>query len=138
MSSPRLERQRGAGVIGTSAGFLVFLLLLLVAVQVLFNLYANTMVSAAAHDAARSVAAYRDGSDSCEAVDTATQDFVSNLGGYHEAASVTLRWDCARADAIAVEVSARHPTILPQRMRGLLGLGEFERIITVHREGFQQ
>ena len=62
--NPRAGRERGAGLVGTSAGFLVFMLMMLAAVQILFNLYATSMVTAAAHDAARDVAGIRRGGGS--------------------------------------------------------------------------
>src|SRR5687768_13185417 len=60
--SARSAAERGAGLIGTLAGVTVFLALLLFAVQLLFNLYAASAVTAAAYDAARVVAG-SDGGD---------------------------------------------------------------------------
>src|SRR5438105_4596946 len=48
--------ERGTGLIGTWAGFVIFLALLLFAVQVMFNLWSTSAVTAAASDAARKVA----------------------------------------------------------------------------------
>src|SRR5260370_32282159 len=56
--TPTLPSERGTGVIGTMIGFAVFLVLLLVAVQVLFDLYARSAATAAAFDAARTAAGY--------------------------------------------------------------------------------
>ena len=52
----RLVDERGGGPISIWIGFLVFLVMLLFAVQVLFNLYATSVVTAVAYDAARRVA----------------------------------------------------------------------------------
>lgn len=133
---PDSLRERGAGMVGTSAGFLVFLLLLLVAVQILFNLYANTMVTSAAHTAARSVAGHRASDDRCAAVEGANERFVETLGEYGDGGHATLEWTCRHPDAVAVRISATHPTILPARMSGLLGLGHLERTIVVRVEAF--
>lgn len=48
--------ERGAGLIATAAGVSVFLVLLLFCTQLLFNLYATSVVTAAASDAVRIVA----------------------------------------------------------------------------------
>jgi len=132
------EHERGAGVIGTSAGFLVFMLLMLMAVQVLFNLYANTIVTAAAHDAARSVASFSAGEEPCDRVPAANRELVDSLGDYADAAVISLAWVCDGGDVVVLSISALHPTVLPERMRGLLGLGSLEREITIRVEEFQQ
>lgn len=123
-------------MVGTSAGFLVFLLLLLAAVQILFNLYANTMVTSAAHTAARTVAGYTASADRCASVEAANNRFVEALGDYGDGGHATLEWTCSDPDAVTVRISARHPTILPERMSGLLGLGRLERTIVVRVEAF--
>src|SRR5207302_10823900 len=50
------RNERGAGLIATWAAFVVFLAFLLFAVQVLFHLYATSVVSGVGFDAARRVA----------------------------------------------------------------------------------
>ena len=77
---PDAAGDRGAGMAGTSAGVLVFLLLLFAAVQILFNLYANTMVTSAAHEAARRVAGHTAATDPCAAIDDANALFADALG----------------------------------------------------------
>lgn len=52
----RCQGDRGAGLVSTFAGFLVFLVFLLFACQTLLGLFARSSVSAAAFDGARSVA----------------------------------------------------------------------------------
>ncbi|MEO0492162.1 MAG: TadE/TadG family type IV pilus assembly protein [Actinomycetota bacterium] len=123
-------------MVGTSAGFLVFLLLLFAAVQILFNLYANTMVTSAAHEAARSVAGHAASGDRCSAVEGATEQFVEALGTYGEEGRATLEWTCSDPASVTVQVTAEHPTILPARMSGLVGLGRLERTIVIRVEGF--
>jgi len=51
--------ERGQGLIPTLGGFTVVLALLLLATQVVFDLYARSAVNSAAVDAARSVAGYQ-------------------------------------------------------------------------------
>lgn len=50
--------ERGAGVFSMSFGLLIFFLLLLFAVQILYNLYATSVVSGLAIDAARDAAEF--------------------------------------------------------------------------------
>jgi TadE-like protein len=128
------EPERGAGVIGTAAGFLVFLLLMFAAVQILFNLYATSMVTAAAHDAARDVAGFRSSADRCAATIEAGADFAERMGGYGDAGYAHLQWICTDPEIISVRVIASHPSILPRRLLGLLSLSELDRTIEVRIE----
>ncbi len=122
---------------GTAAGFLVFLLLMFTAVQVLFNLYAHSMVTATAHEAARTVAGYDASGDRCTAVAAAEADFVKTLGKYGQAGYAKLFWTCTSDDVVTVRIVADHPTILPARMAGLLSLGHLDRTIVIRTEEFQ-
>lgn len=131
------EADRGAAVIGTTAGFVVFLLLLFVAVQILFNLYATSMVTSAAHEAARSVAGFGSPADRCAAVAAADARFEEALGDYGDAGQVTLVWNCVDPDVITLRVIADHPTVLPPRLAGLLDLGRLDRTIAIRVETFR-
>jgi Flp pilus assembly protein TadG len=122
---------RGAGTLGTASALLVFLLLMFAAVQILFNLYATSQVTAAAHDAARAVAGFDAGADRCLAVADAERRFVERLGAYGERGRAQLEWTCDRADVVRVRVVATHPTILPPRLRGLSALQGVDRTIEV-------
>ena len=138
--TPAVERSggridRGAAMVGTTAGVLVFLLLLFAAVQILFNLYATSMVTSAAHEAARHVAGYASATDRCAAVGDAEAGFVDALGEYGNA---TLTWDCAGPDVVSVRIVAEHPTVLPARMAGLVDLARMDRTIVVRIEEFRE
>ena len=124
-------------MVGTSAGFLVFLLLMFAAVQILFNLYATSLVTAAAHDAAREVAGFDASANRCAAVPAAEAGFVQALGEYGEQGHAHLEWTCADPDIVRVRVVANHPTILPPRMAGLVSLGHLDRTIEVRVEEFR-
>jgi len=134
LDSTASEVERGAGTIGTAAGFLVFLLLMFAAVQILFNLYATSMVTAAAHDAARDVAGFRASDDRCGATIEAQQEFTARLGDYGDAGYARLQWTCTDPDIVRVRVVASHPSILPSRLAGLLSLSELDRTIEVRIE----
>lgn len=73
--SSKAHGERGAGVFAMSIGMLFFFLLLLFAVQILYNLYATTLVSSFAVEAARDVAEL-DGPTPAAAI----ADFSNNVG----------------------------------------------------------
>jgi hypothetical protein len=87
-------REGGQGLISTLFGFVVVIVLLLLVVQVSFDLYARSLVTATAVEAARSVAAYESSQSypatPGAAVDGAEQEALSiaqsrasdELGGY--------------------------------------------------------
>ena len=134
MTAASGTEDRGAGTTGTSVGVVVFLLLMLAAVQILFDLYASTMVTAAAYDAAREVASVDVADDRCRSVDGAEQRFVEALGNYGRRGHASLTWTCTADDVVRVRVVADHPTVLPRRLAGLLSLGHLDRTIEVRAE----
>lgn len=125
------HQDRGAGALGTASALLVFLLLMLAAVQILFNLYATSMVTAAAHDAARTVAGFDAGADRCAAAAGAERRFVERLGAYGEGGNAELEWTCDRADIVRVRVVASHPSVLPAGLGALSALRGVDRTIEV-------
>lgn len=132
-TDPR-HHERGAGVIASTAGVLVFLVLMLAAVQIMFDLYATSMVTAAAHDAAREVAGFDAAADRCAMVPDAERRFVASLGDYARTARVSLQWTCGASDFVAVRVTAEHPTLIPGLAAGLLPLARVDRTIEVRLE----
>lgn len=127
---------RGAGLFGMMMGLTVFLLLLTVAVQVLFNLYATTLVTGAAFDAAQVVAGYNSVRHRCNQHNRATAEatFWRSLGGYRQRGTAALTWDCSDTETVKLTVVAQHPTILPPMMQNLTGLGHLNRTIEVRVE----
>jgi Flp pilus assembly protein TadG len=122
--------EAGTGLVSTAAGLLVFLVLLLLAVQVTYDLYATSAVTAAAYDAARIVA----GADRVETTG-ATGDAEAGarraLGDYGSRAAFT--WTVT-ADAVRLRVVARNPGFLPVSLRQPLGLDEVDRTVQVRVE----
>lgn len=125
---------RGGAVFATAAALLVVLLLLLVAVQVAVGLHTSTLVTTAAHHAARSVAGYAAGPDRCAAVATAEHRFASTLGDYGRSGRVRLEWDCTDPDLVSVRVIAESPSILPLRFIGLARATSVDRTIEIRVE----
>jgi len=107
------------------------------AVQVLFDLYATSMVTSAAHDAARIVAGFDSAADRCGATARGDRAFSTRLGTYATEAGPQLTWTCTDPDVVRVRVTADHPTILPPFLAGLTGLGHVDRTIEVRVESIR-
>lgn len=114
-------------------GVMVFLLFLLVAVQVLFNLYATSAVTAAAHDGAR-IASGADAATDPAARAAAEQHVRTVLGRYGRE-RVELRWEASGTGRdVALTVTASNPSFLPVALRRPLGLDRVERTVRVRAE----
>ncbi|MCA1844944.1 MAG: hypothetical protein LC792_17475 [Actinobacteria bacterium] len=101
-------------------GVAMFLLLLLFAVQVLFGLYATTVVNAAAFDAAASVAA-QDG-DGVSPAEATARRHIGALAG-----RATFTW-ALEDDAVRLTVVAPRPRLLD------LAAPDIRRTVRVRRE----
>jgi len=99
--------ERGSGLLSTAAGVAAFLVLLAFAVQLLFNLYATSAVTAAAYDAARLVAARGGDVDEIPAAEAHARDV---LGRYAD--RVTFDWDGTDGSMVRVHVRAANPNRL--------------------------
>lgn len=112
---------------GTSFGVFLFLLLLLVAVQVAFDLYARSAVGAAAFDAVRIVAggdAARDAGVLEATTATAEARARGVLGRYGERAEFD--WQVS-GDVVELTVRVPNPGFLPPALR----VGDRETLRTV-------
>lgn len=122
-------------MVGTTAGVLAFLFLLLFAVQLLVNLYATSTVSAAGFDAARVAAAkdvdHDDAASVAAARSRAESRFRALLGSSAEGARLTWVDD---ADTVRLRVELDTPTILPRAWSGVLAFGHIDRTFEVHVE----
>ena len=113
-------------------GFTVFLVMLLFAVQVLFNLYAASVVTSISYDAARRVAGSDGGADHmAEAEDQARQA----LGRY--ASRVTFDWSASSGDEVVLHVHADNPNVMLPVVRGPAALDHVNRTIRVRVERFR-
>jgi hypothetical protein len=111
-------------------GVLVFLLLLLVAVQVLFNLYATSAVTAATYDGARIAAGAAAGSDPRGDAEAHVRGV---LGAYASHDRLSVRWTPS-ADTVILTVRAENPSFLPEALRAPLGFDVIERTARVRIE----
>jgi hypothetical protein len=124
--------ERGGGPISMWIGFSVFLVLLLFAVQVLFNLYATSVLTAVSFDAARRVA----GGGGGPAVIAAAEDQArAELGRY--GTRVTFDWSATDADEIVLHVEASNPHVLLPVLAGPAAFDHIDRTIRVRVERFQ-
>jgi hypothetical protein len=128
-------RERGAGLLSTAAGVLVFLMFLVFAVQLLFGLYASSTVTAIANDAAQRAA-----TRSAPPLDTIEADARRSLGRVGDQARFTWTTEDAdgdgEADTVALRVVAPLPRFVPPSLGGL-GLDDIDRTVRARLEAFQ-
>jgi hypothetical protein len=123
--------ERGAGLIGTIGGVMVFLTLLTFAVQMLFNLYATSAVTAVAHDAARTVAggvAARDADTLPATVADAELDARRALGRYGD--RLEFLWEIDDG-SVRLTLAADHPRVAITPVSEVFGLNRVERTVEV-------
>ena len=118
-------------MISSIFGLFVVLVLLLFAVQVVYDLYATSAVTAAAYDAARVVAG-ADGGPGATA--TAEEGARHALGRYGERLAFTWKLD---DDVVELRVVARNPGFLPAGLRRPLGVDTVDRTVRLRTERFR-
>ena len=124
--------ERGGGPISIWIGFSVFLVMLLFAVQVIFNLYAASVVTAVSSDAARRVAGSDGGPSSIAAAEAQARQ---SLGRYGD--RVAFIWDVSGDEEVVLRVQSENPTFLPAAMAGPVGLDRLDRTIRIRVERFR-
>lgn len=116
--TPRRD-ERGAGLFSTVAGLVVFLALLLFAVETLIGLYTRSVVADAAWHGVRIVAGARTAHDDGPALDEARtiaeQGVRTRLGRFGE--RVTMDWSSSDADTVRLTISATPPGFLWRALR---------------------
>ncbi len=123
--------ERGSGPLSTWFGFVVFVSLLFVAVQILFNLYATSVVTSVSYDAARRVAAAR---GDPAAVTSAEAGARRALG--HYAPQVSFEWSID-TEVVALRVRAHNPSVLLPATAGPLAFADIDRTVRVRVERFR-
>jgi hypothetical protein len=114
----------------------VFLVLLLFAAQVLYNLYATSVVTAAAYDAARIVAGGAARGDAGRAEVQARARFRELLGRYGDRSVESVDFSESTEDVVVLHVRARNPNLLLGRF-GRAAFGKIDRRVRVRVERFQ-
>ncbi len=124
--------ERGGGPISVWIGFLVFLVMLLFAVQVLFNLYATSVVTTVSFDAARRVA----GSDGGQGLIAEAEDHARQaLGRY--ASRVTFDWSATGPEEVVLRVQSDNPSFLLPVLARPVAFDHIDRTIRVRVERFR-
>ncbi len=124
--------ERGGGLIQLWVGFFVFLVMLLFAVQVLFNLYAASVVTSISYDAARRVAGGDGGTDSTA---QAEADARRSLGRYAD--RVYFEWVATGPDEVVLRVQTDNPSVLLPALAGPVAFDQLDRTIRVRAERFR-
>jgi len=124
--------ERGGGPISIWFGFSAFLVLLLFATQVMFNLYAASVVTAVSYDAARRVAAADGGT---EFAAQAEAEARQSLGRY--ATRVIFDWSGTTGDEVVLRVQASNPNVLLPVVAGRAAFDHLDRTIRVRVERFR-
>lgn len=124
---------RGAGMISSAAGVMVFLIFLMFAVQLLFGLYASSTVTAVANDAVQRAA-----TSDAPPLEVIEAEARANLGQVGDRA--TFRWDTDDADldgavdTVILEVVATPPRLVPTSVGSAAGFGEVRRTVRARIE----
>jgi hypothetical protein len=134
----RRRDERGAGLVGTFAAVIVFIVFLLFAVQLLFNLYATSAVTAAGLDAARVVAAQQVDHSSVAAVQAAKEEAETRarsvLGRYGQ--RVSFGW-IIDGESVQLRLHVANPRIFFGALAHNLGFDTIDRTIRVRVERYR-
>lgn len=130
--SARRRAERGGGPISAWIGFLVFLVLLLFAVQALTNLYTTSVVTAVAFDAARQVAGAGGGPGS---VVSAEDQARRSLGRFSD--RVTFDWSATDDETVVLRVQAVNNSTLLPVAAAPVAFDRVDRTIRVRVERFR-
>ena len=123
------DRDAGIGVFGTLFGFLIFMVLLLFAVQVVVRLYATSTLSAVAIRAAQSVAQSPLLAGDVPNAEAAAKASLGSFGSSH----TRFIWKQVDSHQVVLELQASSPEFLP----GLPGWSRISRTVTVRTERFR-
>jgi len=130
-----LHSERGTGVIGSLAGTIVFLALMLFGCQTLVSIFVTSTVSAAGFDAARSVASrqvdHADPSAVAAAEASAAAHLRALLGPLGRRAELT--WAVGR-DAVQLHIRVDSPAFVPGGWLNGHGTRHIDRTFVVRVE----
>jgi hypothetical protein len=118
-----------------TGALLVFLLLLLFAVQLAVDLYTRSQVTAAGFDAARRVARYEHDGNRHAATAGAELRLRSSLGSLGD--DVQVEWDLSDPAVVRLRLVLDAPSLAPELVRDATGLAAVDRTITVRAERAQ-
>jgi hypothetical protein len=129
---------RGVGMVPTAFGFVVFLVFLLLAVQVLYGLYATSTVRGALNDAASRAA---NGVAGEAELARLAGDTERSLGPMGARTTIMLRLEDDDADgvpdAVVGSAVANPPRFVPPPLGGVAGLDDIDVSVRVRIERFR-
>jgi hypothetical protein len=127
MQGRRSGRDRGTGLVGSVAGLLVVVLLLMLATQVMLGMYATSTLRATVHDAAARAASQ--GTSGSAHLGRLADEAEASLGRMGDRTSITLVAVDADGDGLADHVVgdgvAVPPRVVPRSVGGMVG---FDRV----------
>lgn len=128
-TAERLAGEAGTAVVGTLVGFIIFLILLLFATQVIVRLYAESALTSAATRAADTVASSPVPGTGVGAAEAEARQELGSFGASH----TTFAWREVDGLQVVLEVRGSAPEFLP----GLPGWSRIDRTVTVRTERFR-
>lgn len=127
-------------MVSSLAGLTVFLMFLLLAVQVLFGLYATSTLRATLHDAAARAAAGGAGTDPSD-LDRLAAQAEASLGAMGDRTVVRLRLvdddGDGAGDTVVGEAVAVPPRVVPRSIGGMVGFEQVRAAVRVRVERFR-
>jgi hypothetical protein len=106
--------------------------MLLFAVQALLNLYATSVVTSVAWDAARQVAGSAGGTADVVGAEDHARRLLGRFGP-----QVSFDWSASTGDDIVLRVQARAPSVLLRPAGGVLPFGQIDRTVRLRVERFR-
>lgn len=117
-------------------GIAMFLVLLLFGVQVIFSLYARSVVTSVAYEGARTVAGFDASERRAAATGSVTSEMRSRLGQFGQE-RLNVEWNLSNPDVVVLRVTAEVPTVLPLLVGDGSTLSTIDRSFEVRTEEFK-
>ena len=124
--------ERGSGPISTWIGFVVFLGMLLFAVQAILNLYTTSVLTSVAYDAARVVAESHQGTSAIAGAEAQARQLLGRFSS-----DVTFDWSGTSGDDVVLRVRGKVPSVLLTPGDTILPFGEIDRTVRLRVERFR-
>ncbi|MGH9226647.1 MAG: hypothetical protein ACRD2W_23315 [Acidimicrobiales bacterium] len=124
--------EAGSGPISTWIGFVVFLGMLLFTVQAILNLYATTVLTSVAYDAARIVAESDGGTSAIAGAEAQARQMLGRFS-----ADVTFDWSGTSGEDVVLRVQGVVPSVLLTPGKTVLPFGEIDRTVRLRVERFR-